>query len=85
MTPTTLAELFETPKRRITYSGDIYAINRQLSLAPWMPPVVEVWAEADTQLDLTPDKRRLYWEVRDMLTELHDEHLRRQQRGSTND
>ncbi len=75
-TPTTLAELFDMPKNKITFGGRIFAINSQLKLQPWQPPVCAVWADADPSW-LKTEARKSWWQLRTLLGDLHDEHLRR--------
>lgn len=73
MTPTTLKELFETPVDEIDFDGSVYALNHKLNLAPWLPPVVEVWV--GERPDYTSEED---WNVvADLLKELHAEHVRR--------
>ena len=76
-TPETLEELFEMPRHSITYSGRLYAINAQLKLPPWNPPVCAVWRGDDPGW-LPPEQRKRWWKLRELLNELHAEHLRRQ-------
>ena len=75
-TPITLAEMFDMPRRKITLGGELYAINDQLGLKPWEPPCVEVWVGAEPP-NLSSDHRKLWWKLRELLNQLHAEHLRR--------
>ena len=74
MTPTTLAELFDTPKSEIDSDGSIYALNSVLKTPPWWPPLVWVWV-----LDERPDfeDEQCWNAAKEMLDELHAEHERR--------
>ena len=74
--PTTLDELFATDPTDITFNGDIYAINVELKLPPWLPPCVEVWQ--GEKPDHTEQDR---WDrVATLLQQLYAEHKRRHDR-----
>ena len=75
MTPQTLSELFEIDPAEIDWTKSIYAINRSLNLAPWMPPVVSVWKLKDRRPD---SENPQHWEhVLSLLNQLYTEHERR--------
>ena len=66
----TLADLFEG-----NASGNPYALNVQLNLAPWMPPVTEVWRLKDR---IPEYENATDWnEVLALLNQLHTEHEKR--------
>ena len=77
-TPLTLSQMFDMPKNKITFNGDLYAINVQLKLPPWEPPACAVW-RGDEPDWLTTDMRKRWWKLRELLNQLHAEHLRRNQ------
>lgn len=82
MTPTTLAQLFDTPKSKITFDGDIYALHKPLNLKPWHPAAVQVWVEREPPEYLRKQQRWDWMYVRNLLDELYVEHERRKKNAN---
>ena len=76
MIPKSLDELFSREPSEIDYEGgNVFDLNVSLGLAPWLPPVVEVWK---LKGDMPDYENADHWnQVLTVLNQLHDEHKRR--------